>query len=49
MTDKTLEELDRENDELLRVVKYYRAQLAKVEEENNMLRKLLLDEGVEHE
>lgn len=49
MTDKTLEELDMENDELLRAVKYYRAQLVKTEEENKMLRKLLLDRGVKHE
>lgn len=49
MTDKTLEILDRENDELLRAVKYYRTQLAKIEEENKMLRKLLLDRGVKHE
>ena len=49
MTDKTLEELDRDNDELLRAVKYYRAQLAKTEEENKMLRKLLLDKGAKHE
>ena len=49
MTDKTLEILDRENDELLRAVKYYRTQLAKVKEENKMLRKLLLDRGVKHE
>ena len=49
MTDKTLEELDRENDELLRAVKYYRTQLAKTVEENKILRKLLLDKGVKHE
>ena len=49
MIDKTLEILDRENDELLRAVKYYRIQLAKTEEENKMLRKLLLDKGVKHE
>lgn len=49
MTNKTLEELDMENDELLRAVKYYRAQLVKAEEENKMLRKLLLDRGVKHE
>ena len=49
MTDKTLEILDRENDELLRAVKYYRTQLVKAEEENKMLRKLLLDRGVKHE
>lgn len=49
MTDKTLEELDRDNDELLRAVKYYRTQLEKTEEENKMLRKLLLDRGVKHE
>ena len=49
MTDKTLEILDRENDELLRAVKYYRTQLVKTEEENKMLRKLLLDKGVKHE
>lgn len=49
MTDKTLEELDMENDELLRAVKYYRAQLVKIEEENKMLRKLLLDRGAKHE
>ena len=49
MTDKTLEILDRENDELLRAVKYYRTKLAKTEEENKMLRKLLLDRGVKHE
>lgn len=47
--NKELEELDRENDELLRAVKYYRAQLVKTEEENKMLRKLLLDKGVKHE
>lgn len=49
MTDKTLEILDRENDELLRAVKYYRTQLAKTKEENMKLRKLLLDRGVKHE
>ena len=49
MTDKTLEILDRENDELLRAVKYYRTQLTKTVEENKMLRKLLLDRGVKHE
>ncbi len=49
MTDKTLEELDMENWELLRAVEYYRAQLVKIEEENKMLRKLLLDRGVKHE
>ena len=49
MTDKTLEELDQENDELLRAVKYYRTQLEKTVEENKMLRKLLLDRGVKHE
>lgn len=49
MTDKTLEELDMENWELLRAVKYYRTQLAKTEEKNKMLRKLLLDRGVKHE
>ena len=49
MTDKTLETLDRENDELLRAVKYYRTQLAKATEENKILRKLLLDKGVKHE
>ena len=49
MTDKTLEELDQENNELLRAVKYYRTQLAKATEENIKLRKLLLDRGVKHE
>lgn len=49
MTDKTLEELDMENYKLVRAVKYYRTQLAKTEEENKMLRKLLLDRGVKHE
>ena len=49
MINKTLEELDMENDELLRAVKYYRTQLAKTEEENKRLRKLLLDKGVKHE
>lgn len=49
MDNKTLEELDRDNDELLRAVKYYRTQLAKAIEENKMLRKLLLDKGVKHE
>ena len=49
MTNKTLEELDRDNDELLRAVKYYRTQLEKVAEENKTLRKLLLDKGVKHE
>ena len=49
MTERTIEELAMENDELLRAVKYYRTQLAKTAEENKMLRKLLLDKGVKHE
>ena len=49
MTDKTLEELDQENEELVWAVKYFRAQLTKLKEENTKLRKLLLDKGVKHE
>ena len=49
MTDKTLEELDMENEELVWAVKYFRTQLAKTKEENIKLRKLLLDKGVKYE
>lgn len=38
MTDKTLEELDIENDELLRAVKYFREAYIKLREENKQLR-----------
>ena len=49
MTDKTLEELDIENEELVSTVKYFQALLVKTREENDRLRKLLLDRGVKHE
>lgn len=49
MTDKTLEILDRENEELLLAVKYFRNEYKKLKEENMKLRKLLLDKGVKHE
>ena len=49
MTDKTLEELYMENDELQWVVKHFQTLLVKTREENKMLRKLLLDRGVKHE
>ena len=49
MTDKTLEELDMENYELLWAVKYFRKAYKNLQEENMKLRKLLLDKGVKHE
>ena len=49
MADKTLEELDMENYELLWAVKYFRKAYKSLKEENEMLRKLLLDKGVKNE
>ena len=49
MTNKTLEELDIENEKLVWTVKYFQALLVKTREENDRLRKLLLDRGVKHE
>lgn len=49
MSDKTLEELDKENDQLLWAVKCYREQLKKAKEENRMLRQILINRGVKHE
>ena len=49
MANKTLEELEMENEELVWAVKYFQALLVKTREENDRLRKLLLDRGVKHE